>query len=144
MTKERFRSRTRQTEDEYEFFCLLIVRMRSCPWHATQAGTHRLRNFAIDWNSAHLRSQRWEAQMSNTATTWLPEAYSTGALRWLPIRMLTLPNGTSRERDLQMWVLDFQLIKNHQGVFVNCVIQTKHYCSRNAIFFLENTGKKTG
>ena len=59
--------------------------------------------------------------------------------------MLTLPNGTSRERDLQMWVLDFQLIKNHQDVFfVNCVIQTKHYCSRNAIFFLENTGKKRG
>lgn len=48
----------------------------------------------------------------------------------------------SRERDLEMWVLHFQLIKNHQDVFfVRCVIHTQHYCGHCANLFLENTKK---
>jgi len=26
-----------ENEDEYEFVCLIIIRMRNCPWHVTQA-----------------------------------------------------------------------------------------------------------
>ena len=49
---------------------------------------------------------------------------------------------SSRERDLEMWVLHVQLIKNHQdNFFVKCVIHTQHYCGHYANLFLENTKK---
>ena len=45
---------------------------------------------------------------------------------------------SSREGDLQTWVLYFQLIKNHREVFfVKFVINTQHYCGRDANFFFE-------
>ena len=43
-----------------------------------------------------------------------------------------------------MWVLYFQLVKNHQDVFlVKCDIRTQlHYCGRNAIFSPSKRVKK--
>ena len=73
-----------ENENDYEFVCLVIVRMRSCPWHVTQ------------------------------------------------VRKLL----STARRDLQMWVLDFQVIKNSQDVFFfKCVIHSHHDCGDNAIFF---------
>lgn len=49
----------------------------------------------------------------------------------------------SREQGLQMWILHFQLIKNHQDVFfMKCVIHKQHNCSQVNFFPWEHQKKQ--
>lgn len=98
---ESFRSEI-DNEEEYEFVCLVTVRMCSCPQHVTRTGN----------SLSAARGQRHFEEKSSP-----------------------------RERDLQRWVLHFQLIKNHADVFFKCVIHIELHGCRNTDFFLENTWK---
>ena len=64
--------------------------------------------------------------MWNTTPTWLPKAYNTATPEWLPIRILTLPNGVFPWTSCIIFSVSFSSLSPSPTVAIHVNKQKRH------------------